>query len=266
MPGGTPDTHATCTPDTAWAAFRATPRLIPTVPPSVGFDVMYWFTTSQQWFTCVRLPDPHLSSHARCVPNASRPALLMSAARVVLKPAPDSRLRRTSRHLLYSLLRRTVSRPGELHPPAPRRTVREPLDSYRSHQANHLSADKWLCLHPYLLLESPVGHGQDHPTSPLRSALVRGNGPLGERPSWFRPRARPRCLDAGRGRGRVTARSQPSRRSAGAGGRRWRAIISRPAWRTRSSGTSRSSVIACALGRQPGKSLNRCLRATCSIG
>ena len=74
------------------------------------------FTTSQQWFTCVRLPDPHLSSHARCVPNASRPALLMSAARVVLKPAPDSRLRRTSRHLLYSLLRRTVSRPGELHP------------------------------------------------------------------------------------------------------------------------------------------------------
>ena len=57
-----------------------------------------------------------------------------------------------------------------------------------------------------------------------------------------------------------------ARRSAGAGGRRWRAIISRPAWRTRSSGTSRSSVIACALGRQPGKSLNRCLRATCSIG
>ena len=46
---------------TPWAAFRATPRLIPTVPPSVGFDVMSWFPTSQQWFTCVRLPDPHLN-------------------------------------------------------------------------------------------------------------------------------------------------------------------------------------------------------------
>ena len=45
--------HATCTPDTAWAAFRATPRLLPTVSPSIGFDVMSWFTTSQRWFTCV---------------------------------------------------------------------------------------------------------------------------------------------------------------------------------------------------------------------
>ena len=62
--------HATCTPDTAWAAFRTTPRLLPTVPPSIGFDVMYWFTTSQRWFTCVRLSDPHLPSHARRFPNA----------------------------------------------------------------------------------------------------------------------------------------------------------------------------------------------------
>ena len=40
----------------------------------------------------------------------------MTAAWGGLKPAPDSRLRRASRHLPYSLLRRTVSRPGELHP------------------------------------------------------------------------------------------------------------------------------------------------------
>ena len=72
----------------------------------------------------------------------------------------------------------SVSRPGELHPPAPRRTVREPLDSYRSHQANHLSADTWLCLHPYLLLDSPVGHGQDHPTSPLRSIAITATSSL----------------------------------------------------------------------------------------
>ena len=40
----------------------------------------------------------------------------MTAAWGGLKPAPDSRLRRAVRHLPYSLLRRTVSRPGELHP------------------------------------------------------------------------------------------------------------------------------------------------------
>ena len=38
-------------------------------PPSVSMSGN-WFTTSQQWFTCVRLSDPHLSSHARRVPNA----------------------------------------------------------------------------------------------------------------------------------------------------------------------------------------------------
>ena len=41
-------------------------------------------------------------------PQRSRPALLMPAAWGGLKSAPDSRLRRASRHLLYSLLRRTV--------------------------------------------------------------------------------------------------------------------------------------------------------------
>ena len=44
-------------------------------------------------------------------PQRSRPALLMSAVWGGLKPAPDSRLRRASRHLLYSLLRRTVVEP-----------------------------------------------------------------------------------------------------------------------------------------------------------
>ena len=44
-------------------------------------------------------------------PQRSRPALLMPAAWGGLKSAPDSRLRRASRHLLYSLLRRTVAKP-----------------------------------------------------------------------------------------------------------------------------------------------------------
>ena len=35
-----------------------------------------------------------------------------------------------------------------------------------------LGDDKWFCLHPHLLLESPVGYGQDHPTSPLRSIAI----------------------------------------------------------------------------------------------
>ena len=49
-------------------------------------------------------------------PGRFRPPLFMTAAGGGLKPAPDSRLRRAVRHLPYSLLRRTVSRPGELHP------------------------------------------------------------------------------------------------------------------------------------------------------
>ena len=40
------------------------------------------------------------------------------------------------------------------------------------------SADTWLCLHPYLLLDSPVGHGQDHPTSPLRSIAITATSSL----------------------------------------------------------------------------------------
>ena len=44
-------------------------------------------------------------------PQRSRPALLMPAAWGGLKSAPDSRLRRASRHLLYSLLRRTMIEP-----------------------------------------------------------------------------------------------------------------------------------------------------------
>ena len=49
----------------------------------------------------------------------------------------------------------------------------------RSHQANTpvipqclLGDDKWFCLHPHLLLESPVGYGQDRQTSPLRSIAI----------------------------------------------------------------------------------------------
>ncbi len=40
------------------------------VSPSIGFDVLCWVTTSQRWFACVRLSDPHLPSQARRFPNA----------------------------------------------------------------------------------------------------------------------------------------------------------------------------------------------------
>ena len=56
-------------------------------------------------------------------PQRSRPALLMTAAWGGLKSAPDSRLRRASRHLLYSLLRRTVVEPDGVADDLRRKTM-----------------------------------------------------------------------------------------------------------------------------------------------
>ena len=81
------------------------------------------------------------------------------------------------------------------------------------------------------------------------------------RPSWFRRRVRPTCLDTDRGRALVIARSWRSRREDGDAGRRPRAIMGRPAWRTRSSGTSRSSETAFERAVRQGGGLRSTSRA-----
>src|ERR1035437_2657275 len=43
------------------ASKRAPARLIPGQGVRPGFDVTYWLSTLHQRFTCVRLPDPHLT-------------------------------------------------------------------------------------------------------------------------------------------------------------------------------------------------------------
>src|SRR5664279_4188172 len=43
------------------ASKRAPARLLPGQGVRPGFDVTYWLSTLQQRFTCVRLPDPHLT-------------------------------------------------------------------------------------------------------------------------------------------------------------------------------------------------------------
>ena len=79
---------------------------------------------------------------------------------------------------------------------------------------------------------------------------------------WFRRRVRPTCLDTDRGRALVIARSWRSRREDGDAGRRRRAIMGRPAWRTRSSDTSRSSETAFERAVRQGGELRSSSRAT----
>ncbi|PLU08213.1 hypothetical protein BMJ32_00130 [Sinorhizobium medicae] len=52
------------------------------------------------------------------------------------RPAPQRR---------HVRLRPGVSRPEEFHQPASRRTVREPLDSHRSHQVNVFVPNAFQC-------------------------------------------------------------------------------------------------------------------------
>src|ERR1035437_8490282 len=47
------------------ASKRAPARLIPGLGERPGFDVMFAISTLQQRFTCVRLPDLHLTPHGR---------------------------------------------------------------------------------------------------------------------------------------------------------------------------------------------------------
>ena len=56
----------------------------------------------------------------------------MPAAWGGLKSAPDSRLRRASRHLLYSLLRRTIVEPHGMADDLRRKFARVPLRAIKS--------------------------------------------------------------------------------------------------------------------------------------
>ena len=76
------------------------------------------------------------------------------------------------------------------------------------------------------------------------------------------PTGRPTCLDTDRGRALVIARSWRSRREDGDAGSRRRAIMGRPAWRTRFSDTSRSSETAFERAAPQGGGLRSSSRAT----
>src|SRR5512144_920105 len=49
------------------ASQQAPARLIPGDAPAPGFDVAYSLSTRHQWFTCVRLPGPHLTRSRRAL-------------------------------------------------------------------------------------------------------------------------------------------------------------------------------------------------------
>ena len=104
------------------------------------------------------------------------------------------------------------------------------------------------------------GGEKDGPNRPThrRSFMQQRRAP----PSWCRRRVRPTCLDTARGRARVIARSWRSRREDGEAGSRPRAIMGRPAWSTRSSGTSRSSETAFERAVPQGGGLRSSSRAT----
>src|SRR3954468_24009770 len=52
-------------PDAALAVSGSPPALIPGQRLLPGFDVVPTLSTLRRWFTCVRLPDPHLTQSRR---------------------------------------------------------------------------------------------------------------------------------------------------------------------------------------------------------
>ena len=85
------------------------------------------------------------------------------------------------------------------------------------------------------------------------------------RPSWCLRPTRTRCLGADPGQLLAIARSRRRGRPDGVGGRRRRATIGRPAWRTYSSGTSRSSGTAFERAVRRGRGRRPSWHATFSI-
>src|SRR3954452_17921081 len=58
-------TRPTLMPDAALAVSGSPPALIPGQRLLPGFDVVHTLSTLRRWFTCVRLPDPHLTRSRR---------------------------------------------------------------------------------------------------------------------------------------------------------------------------------------------------------
>src|SRR5439155_17627305 len=77
---------------------RAPARLILDQPQTSSSDVTCSLTTPQQRFTCVRLPDPHLTPLTAPFPHRSPRRSSANAACVGLKPPPAGRLRRAYLH------------------------------------------------------------------------------------------------------------------------------------------------------------------------
>ena len=73
---------------------RAPARLLPGSSLHPGFDVIYVVSTRQQRIACARLPDPHLTRHARLFHIAHHDRVTAPAACGGLKPPPAGRLRR----------------------------------------------------------------------------------------------------------------------------------------------------------------------------
>src|SRR3954469_18355658 len=86
-------TRATLMPDAALAVSGSPPALIPEQRLLPGFDVVPTLSTLRRWFTCVRLPDPHLTQSRRAFSltlttralNPSRPRWFGACLR---RPAP----------------------------------------------------------------------------------------------------------------------------------------------------------------------------------
>lgn len=77
-------------------------RLIPGPMAFPGSDVIYTVSTRPQWFTHVRLLDPHLPHPVRLFRNAHHPGSFTNTAHGGVRPPPAGRPRRTYLHLRYS--------------------------------------------------------------------------------------------------------------------------------------------------------------------
>lgn len=96
-------------PDTARPVNGTPARLIPEQPQISGSDVTYLLTTLPQRFTCVRLPDPHLTALPPPFPHRSPRRSLTNAACGGLTPSPAGRHRGA-----ISLIFRTAPHRGAL--------------------------------------------------------------------------------------------------------------------------------------------------------
>ncbi len=95
--------HATFMPDAAQPVSRHLLDSIPRQRLLLGFDAIHTLSTLHQWFTCVRLRDPHLTRSSRAFSlNASHHGSLPQQLGGGLKPAPASRLRGAVPHLSCS--------------------------------------------------------------------------------------------------------------------------------------------------------------------